>query len=229
MNSFYRSYVQPLYLKAIVEPFWKLEEWTRPQSHWTIIEDLLLQRGVRSVLDVGCGPNSGLQHIDGRFVTMGVDIFPPYVKMSKSRSPHDSYIVADANNLPVGHASFDAVLLLDLVEHLHKSEAMELIRNCERIARKLCVIFTLNGLVPQASYDDNPWQEHKCGFTVEELARMGYHIRGYNGWRSLRQPDTPPRPRWWPPYVWQIVINVSQRVVVERPRHAFQLLAWKCL
>ena len=39
----------------------------------------------------------------------------------------------------------------------------------------------------------------------------------------------PPRPRWWPPYAWQIVINMSQRVVVERPWYAFQLLAWKCL
>ena len=180
-------------------------------------------------MDVGCGPDSILRNVAGQCMTTGVDIFLPYIEMSRSRSLHNCYIVADARHLPFRHSSFDAVLLLDLVEHLHKSEAMELIRNCERIARKLCVIFTPNGFAPQASYDDNPWQEHKCGFTVEELARMGYHIRGYNGWRSLRQPDTPPRPRWWPPYVWQIVINMSQHVVVERPRHAFQLLAWKYL
>ena len=106
MNSFYRSYIQPLYLKAIVEPFCKRGERTRPQSHWTIIEDLLLQRGVRSVLDVGCGPNSGLRHTDGGFQSTGVDIFLPYIEMSRSHSLHDSYIVADVNNMPVRDSSF---------------------------------------------------------------------------------------------------------------------------
>ena len=107
--------------------------------------------------------------------------------------------------------SFDAVVCLDVVEHLERAQALELLATLESIARRRVVVFTPNGFVPQPATPDNPYQEHLSGFTTDEMRDLGYTVRGIHGlwfllgafgetrlapgalWRRVVGPDRPAR------------------------------------
>ncbi|MHB9011060.1 MAG: hypothetical protein ACYC49_02405 [Ignavibacteriaceae bacterium] len=60
-----------------------------------------------------------------------------------------------------------------MIEHLHKKEALELLNNFDNWFNEQ-IIFTQNGFLKQdrethLEYDNNPYQWHKCGFTIEEF------------------------------------------------------------
>jgi hypothetical protein len=73
--------------------------------------------------------------------------------------------------------SVDTVFLLDVIEHLEKSEALELLMKTERIARRQIVIFTPLGFMPQRHLDGKDawglegglWQEHKSGWLPRDF------------------------------------------------------------
>ena len=78
------------------------------------------------------------------------------------------------------------MVCLDVIEHFEKPEALALIAGMERWARRKVVLATPNGFLPQRVYDDNPFQEHKCGFSVAELCALGYRVHGTGGPKPLR-------------------------------------------
>jgi hypothetical protein len=137
-----------------------------------------------TVLDLGCGimPATGGRLACRRHV--GVDCFRPY--LDRIGPP---CVLADLPGGLDGFAddSFDVVLLLDVVEHLEKPAAMTLIGEAERIAGREVILFTPDGYVEQRGWGawdmpDNPAQAHRCGFTFDELAGMGYECtRHRNG------------------------------------------------
>jgi hypothetical protein len=74
--------------------------------------------------------------------------------------------------------SFDAVLALDIIEHFVKSDALFLIKEIERIAKKKVIIVTPNGFWPGML--SGPGQVHLCGFAYDEFKKFGYKLWG--GW-----------------------------------------------
>jgi hypothetical protein len=76
--------------------------------------------------------------------------------------------------------SFDLVLVLDLIEHLEKPQALELIRKAEAIARRAVVLETPKGFLAQdidiLGMGGDHFQTHRCGFESEELAALGYSV-----------------------------------------------------
>ncbi len=56
----------------------------------------------------------------------------------------------------------------------------------ERVCAGSVVVVTPNGFVPQPGTDDEPWQEHRCGFDVAELEALGYDVAGLGGPAVLR-------------------------------------------
>ncbi len=71
---------------------------------------------------------------------------------------------ADVRELPYRDRSFDAVVALDVVEHFEKPDALRMLLELERVSRSLVVVVTPSGFVPQPPTEDEPWQEHRCGF-----------------------------------------------------------------
>ncbi len=61
----------------------------------------------------------------------------------------------------------DAVICIDVLEHLTKKEGLEFIKKMEKWAKKKIIIFT-NGYVPQ-DVDKNPLQIHKSGWSYNEF------------------------------------------------------------
>ncbi|HBG06064.1 MAG: hypothetical protein A2075_04250 [Geobacteraceae bacterium GWC2_58_44] len=134
------------------------------------------------VLDIGCGI------MPQKYVRPRVHIccepFGQYVEhlQQKVALEYDrSYVVVNA---PWSEAvkifppkSVDTVFLVDVIEHLEKSEALDLLRRTEALARKQVVLFTPLGFLPQEDLDGKDawgldggaWQEHKSGWSPEDF------------------------------------------------------------
>jgi hypothetical protein len=82
-------------------------------------------------------------------------------------------------------SSVDAAICLDVIEHFEKPAAVGLIRELEYVARKLVVLFTPLGFMPQEGYESGgawqPWQKHRCGFEADELEGLGYTTTIWEG------------------------------------------------
>ena len=177
-----------------------------------------------TVLDLGCGYNSPIQHLNVPF-SVGVEKFEPYLKESKEKGIHNQYIKADITKIEFRPKSFDAVLCIEVLEHLTKEEGYELIKKMETWARKKIIITTPNGYIYQDEYDNNPFQEHKSGWTVEELKNLGFKIYGINGWKKLR--GYKGIIKYKPIFLWNKISDLTQKVTYYFPNLAFQLLAIK--
>jgi hypothetical protein len=105
-----------------------------------------------SVLDLGCGYNSPIQHCNVPF-SVGVELFDPYLQESKRRAIHNEYIKANIMKVELKPKCFDAVVAIEVLEHLTKEEGYTLIERMERWSRKKVVVTTPNGYLPQDSYD----------------------------------------------------------------------------
>lgn len=182
-------------------------------------------RGCTSVLDVGCGARSPLRHVPKKFRSVGVDAFSPAIAASQREGIHDEYHRQSVVNLSFPDRSFDAVVALDLIEHLEKDAGLQLLDRLERIAGRRVIIFTPNGEVEQDPYDDNPWQRHLSGWTPADFQERGYRVYGVNGLRALR--GTHARARWQPEFFWTAVSNLTEPFVRNKPDSAYQLLAVK--
>ncbi|MES2200698.1 MAG: class I SAM-dependent methyltransferase [candidate division FCPU426 bacterium] len=142
--------------------------------------------GMQSVLDLGCGSNSRLQFVPGPERKVGVDAFQPSLDKAMAKGIYHEVHCMPLDQIELPEKSFDAVIALDLVEHFEKPEGLAFISKMESLAKKKVLIFTPNGFLPQAPYEDNPWQEHKSGWDTAELRALGYQVEGVLGLKSLR-------------------------------------------
>ena len=159
-----------------------------------IIQKQISKRDI--VLDVGCGimqatmdtiktqtPNKDLKCR----AVLGIDAFVPYLERIKDR-PGIMVIAASVTDpdfwkqfLP---NSFDVVLATDIIEHLNQNEATELIKQCERIARKCVILYTpvrfydnsenTEGVKEYGIDSPNPLQRHKCLISEDYIKSQGY-------------------------------------------------------
>jgi hypothetical protein len=112
--------------------------------------------------------------------------------------------------------------MFDLIEHLERGDALELLHRAERIARRVVVLTTPNGFLEQSSYGGNELQRHRSGWTVADLEREGFQVYGQNGLKPLRGALAYPRR---PRFVTRPLSILSQPFVWRRPERAFELLA----
>ena len=159
-----------------------------PKEDWieNTVQRIFERRGlyptgkIRTVLDVGCGLSLKSQHIDAD-VRVGIDIYRPFLEKIEADVP---YAVMNADALQIGALflprSFDLVLLLDILEHLDKQDALRLMEMAEQIARVAVIIETPKGHVPQNidiwGHGGHAYQTHRCTWEPEELAGRGYHV-----------------------------------------------------
>lgn len=129
-----------------------------------------------SVLDLGCGTLQATGVLGQRH--LAVDCFRPYLDEIKDRTlTLHAFLPHVLDMFPA--RSWDIVLMLDVLEHLKKDVALSTIMLAGNIARKKVILFTPLGLIEQAGYNYadlgfNPWQEHRCGFSLAEIEGHGY-------------------------------------------------------
>lgn len=127
------------------------------------VRDLLEQVPPRSkVLDVGCNSGGlGRRLMAEKGCTMfGVDVAPTMVE--RAREKGYEAVVAPAEELPYGDASFDVVVVSELLEHVHDPEPV--LAEAARVLRP-------GGLL----FGDVPTEMGRWGF--ETIADHDYHAR----------------------------------------------------
>jgi GT2 family glycosyltransferase len=177
-----------------------------------------------TILDLGCGYNSSIQYCNVPF-SVGVELFEPYLQESKKKGIHDEYIKADITKIEFKPKSFDAILCSEVFEHLTKEDGHELIKKMEKWAKKKIIITTPNEYLWQDGYDNNPLQEHKSGWGVEELEKLGFKVYGINGWKKLR--GYKGSVKYKPIRLWIVISDLTQKITYQYPKLAFQLFAIK--
>lgn len=182
-------------------------------------------RGCNSVLDVGCGVCSPLSKIRGNFSSEGLDIHKPSIEKSKQAKIHDKYRLGEVKEIDKFYKpkSFDAVIALDLIEHLEKRDGLGLLGKMEKIAQKKVIVLTPNGFTKQDPLEDNPHQIHQSGWTVKEFRQLGYRVYGMRGLKFIRGECATIRFKPW--FFWGLVSVLSESLVYFFPRLAYQLLA----
>lgn len=181
-----------------------------------------------TVLDLGCGNRSLLASagiLPSTGLSVGVDLFEPYLLDSKRRGIHSQYVKADIRSIEFTQKAFDAIVAIELLEHMTKEEGSELLNRMEKWARQKVLISTSNGYVQQDACDNNPLQEHKSGWTVRELRRFGFKVFGLHGWKILR--DDRGSIKYRPTLLWRIINALTQKITYYNPWLAFQLVAIK--
>jgi len=194
-------------------------------------------RSCRTVLDLGCGPKSplgALNHLEKR---VGVEPFGPYLELAKASSTHDEFYQKLITDLDFEPESFDAVIMIDVIEHMTEEDGLVAMKLAENWARKKVIINSPNGFIAQKSLDGNPLQEHKSGWTYSRMKELGYHSRGLSGPKWLRQEveaetmgdDLMTSIRFRPRFFWFVIATLLQPIVYRIPQFAFSLMSVKSL
>ncbi|MBI3558924.1 class I SAM-dependent methyltransferase [Candidatus Gottesmanbacteria bacterium] len=168
-------------MERLINLFYKNPFWEKiiPTQVYCLKKEL---ENCRSVLDLGCGPDSPVKFCRQITYSVGVEIFKPYLKKSKI---HNKYVLGDIRKVNFPKKSFDAVIVLDVLEHLPKNDGRKLIKKMENWAKKKIVINTPNGFYPQKDKDQNSHQRHLSGWEISELAKLGYKAKGMAGLKQL--------------------------------------------
>ncbi len=139
----------------------------------------LLSKDSKTILDVGCGqgyPMQMLKKVRPDLVATGVDLFDDYLKVAKQSGAYASVVKSNVNSLKFKPKSFDAVMCLQVVEHQTKKNALKLIADMEKIAKKQVIIATPLGYFDHPDMDGNVLQRHLSGWVDEDFKRLGYTV-----------------------------------------------------
>lgn len=180
-------------------------KWTTATNMPDEVKRLLITP--RTLLDIGCGIMP--QQLVRPSVHICCEPYHQYVSnlQQKIKNQKDrEYVVINASwnqaiEIFPGN-SVDSVFLIDVIEHLEKDIAVQLLNNTEPVARKQIVLFTPIGFMPQHhpdgkdawGLDGADWQEHKSGWTPDDfddswsiVAAKEYHYTDNLG-RKLESP-----------------------------------------
>lgn len=181
----------------------------------------------KKILDLGCGRDSLLVRsgIVKRAEVYGLDIFKPYVDGHNTDGTYRYCICADAVGVDFNENEFDAVVCMEVLEHIDKDRIIEsgLLQRMQKWARKV-IITTPNGYVGNDVSDGNVYQEHLSSWNIEDFIGHGYKVRGLSGWKSLRTDGA--TLRYNTPFLFWAGLSLLTVVgTYYLPRQSYHLLA----
>ncbi len=193
-----------------------------------------------SVLDIGCGPLSPLRYCQNIKYSVGVEPYSLYLFRSRKNKIHSQYVRREIEQLTYPAKSFDAVIMVEVIEHLPKKIGREILRRAEKWARKKIVVTTPNGFFSMGEVDRNPWQVHKSGWTAADFTKMGFVCHGLAGAKFFYHDSNQVSEmvdenagniftniRFSPKVLFYILNSFVQIVTYFLPGVAFELLAVK--
>lgn len=166
------------------------------QWHWwfrgrrRIIESVLRRElpggGPRRILSVGCGPGAGLGWLlpfaGARGQVVGLDIEGSH---ARDLPAGVEFVVGALEEAPLPDASFDAVLALDVLEHLDDDAAG--LRQAARLVKLGGLLLVTVPALPSLWGGQDVVNEHRRRYTKPELARLfdraalpGYRVTYFN-------------------------------------------------
>ncbi len=143
----------------------------------------------KTVLDLGCGPSSPLKNIKNIEYSVGVELFKPYLDISQKQNIHTKYLQKNILNLNFKPKSFDAVILIEVLEHLSKKNGLKILKLAQKWASKKVILSTPNNYFPMDLVDNNKYQKHLSGWSITELKKNGFKVYGVSGLKIFYKPS----------------------------------------
>lgn len=202
----------------------------------TLVHELQSElRDCKSVIDLGCGPSSPLQYCQWIERSIGVEAFEPYLEQSKAKKIHTEYLNARLETLDFPDKSVDAVILIDVLEHLPEELGYKILKKAIRWARKKIIVSSPNGFIEQSALDGNELQKHLSGWDYARMKSLGFRCRGMAGPKWLRREveggtmgdDLLVSVRFRPRAFWFAIATLLQPVTFFVPNMAFSLFSIK--
>lgn len=183
-------------------------------------------RDCKTILDLGCGDNSPARFINAK--TYGIDISERIIAKAEKHKTHDVLKVMDVKKVDkfFKPGEFDAVVAVDLIEHLGKKDGLALIKKMEKIAKKEVLIFTPNGFMSQ--HGQSHYDEHLSGWENEDFKKTGFIIYGMLGPKFLRGEKH--KIKFSPEILWAVISEIFQwTFTIRNPKKAAAILCIKTL
>ncbi len=143
-----------------------------------------------SVLELGCGVGDKLARTPCS-LRVGVDAFRPYLDMAVLKwGPrlHELHLAEAVEYMAKEVRVFDAILLIDFIEHLPKDQGKQLLDRCRRSARRKVIVFCPLGECRQDKdvYDlgGDHWQTHRSTWSVSDLRKAEFDVAQWPGYRE---------------------------------------------
>lgn len=138
--------------------------------------DWLKKNVTGNILEIGCATGYILNYCGGG---TGLDIDKYRIEIAQKKYPKSRFIAGDATKMPFKNKEFDTTLIPEILEHVPYEVAAKIIRECERVGKRLLVTVPNAG---KKNYDkdlvENP--EHLWLPTKEKMQKiMGKEIKVY--------------------------------------------------
>ncbi|MFA5186620.1 MAG: class I SAM-dependent methyltransferase [Patescibacteria group bacterium] len=147
-----------------------------------IVRHFLHQRGVKSVLEIGCGEGGILEQMEGFPVREGIDWSGERLTAAWARNLENvAFKMGDITQLDTLYSpkQFDAVLAFDVLEHFEKDVSWKVLEMAENIASRYVVVWGPLGLEGMTEYTPAPEidqkdMRHLCVLEEPEFVERGY-------------------------------------------------------
>jgi hypothetical protein len=135
-----------------------------------------------SVMEIGCGECNHLNQITSP-VRIGIEGFRQLLNDTHSRGGYKGIVPLCLNLFDIRNVfldnSMDVVFGFDIVEHFELQDAINIINNCEAIAKEVVMFFIPVGNHPQ-DYDDrgygNELNFHRSTWYPQMMEDLGYSV-----------------------------------------------------
>jgi hypothetical protein len=184
-------------------------------------------RDCQSILEIGCGANSPILKIGYGRRTTAIEIFRPYVDKHNWLGSYQKCSHQDALTFDYPEKAFDAVVILDVLEHLDRKqvEQIDLFGKMERCARKRVICFTPNGFIENDLVDGDPHQAHVSAWEPVDYEKRGYTVVGATGLRYFLGKGS--LPKYHPYSAFFVLAMLSQPIIFGNPNLAWHSYAVK--
>ncbi len=142
-----------------------------------------------TILDLGCGDGSLMELLSkGKIWQItGVDIYKKSIEGARKRNIYQKLIRGDVlktiskNNLK---SKYDVVFFSQVIEHVTRNQGEKILNEIEKMAKKRIIVGTPRGFMeqPHEFLDNNPYQVHKSGWSIEDFTSRGYKVYGVGFW-----------------------------------------------
>ncbi len=147
---------------------------SRIQGKSNISEWIFRNADIKTIVDVGPGSGTYPKLLGDSFTYIGIEIWEPYVEMFDLKQFYKEIIIGDIRDvdLPDG----DCIIFGDILEHLLKRDALEVIRRAEEHYKHMVISIPISGeegvVVPGAIHYNNPNEAHISAWLFEEIYDM---------------------------------------------------------
>lgn len=148
------------------------------------------------VLEVGAMFGDSLMAAPGP-IRIGLEPYRPYIARGMEKyDPHILFVLGSDSDICMFHGSYlDAIILIDMIEHLSKERGEILLYRCQKMVSRAVIVFTPNGFHHQdtdsTGMGAHGLQTHQCGWTKTELDAFGFHTEIWPGYHRKEHPDAP--------------------------------------